>query len=146
MTDRITAAEFQRRVRQKAGFIDRKSKMGNVPVHDPETGKMVDSKAERGVLWAIRQEAKREGRIVAIQPMFQIEGGTYRGDAVEIEILPVESFKCEQDGTYLARVRFVDVKGHDPSASKKSRRQVRERYGVEVQVIHTGRKARKGRP
>ena len=141
-TERITAAEFQRRVRQKAGFIDRPSKMGNVPVPDPETGKIVDSKAERGVLWAIRQEAKRHGRIVAVQPLFHIEGGTYRADAVEIEVVPGTTFPGDWN---LAHVRFLDVKGHDTAASRKSRRQVKEKFGVEVQVIHTGRKARKGR-
>lgn len=55
------------------------------------------------------------------QTVFHIEGGTYRVDFQEFHT----------DGT----IHFVDVKGMQTAAFKKSKKQVELRYPVEIEVV-----------
>lgn len=149
MTETITAEEFQRRVRQKAGFIDRPSKYGAVKVKDPETGKMVDSKGESRVLAALRLECRQNGWILCQQAEIPIEGGVHRVDFLILK--DFDNFcgpRSREEGRPIYEGEFfmVESKGVDHPDGKRRRKQVLERHGLEIQVIHTGRKARKGRP
>ncbi len=84
----------------------------------------------------IRFDSKKEGRYynelklrVAAgevvfflrQTPFHIEGGTYRVDFQEFHA----------DGT----VHFIDVKGMQTTAFKKSKKQVESKYPVEIEVV-----------
>lgn len=84
----------------------------------------------------IRFDSKKEGRyyqelklrVVAgevifflRQTPFHIEGGTYRVDFQEFH----------SDGT----VHFIDVKGMQTPAFKKSKKQVESKYPVKIEVI-----------
>jgi len=55
------------------------------------------------------------------QTVFHIEGGTYRVDFQEFHA----------DGT----IHFVDVKGMQTAAFKKSKKQVEARYPVEIEIV-----------
>ena len=55
------------------------------------------------------------------QTVFHIEGGTYRVDFQEFHA----------DGT----VHFVDVKGFETKAFKKSKKQVEQKYPVKIEVV-----------
>jgi len=84
----------------------------------------------------IRFDSKKEGRyyqelklrvasgevvFFLRQTVFHIEGGTYRVDFQEFHA----------DGT----IHFVDVKGMQTSAFKKSKKQVEKKYPVEIEIV-----------
>jgi len=84
----------------------------------------------------IRFDSKKEGRyyqelklrvlageviFFLRQTVFHIEGGTYRVDFQEFH----------SDGT----IHFVDVKGMQTAAFKKSKKQVEARYPVEIEIV-----------
>lgn len=126
----ISAKDLPAHVRRKLGLGSR-SKYGAEPVIDPETRLRIASKREMKLLARLRAEAGTTGRIIALQPRFVIEGGVYTADAVEISI---EDTVRTDSGFIGAMVRFWDAKGVLTPASKKSIRQVKARYGVDVRL------------
>lgn len=151
-TERISHEEFQRRVRAKAGFIDRPSKYGAVKVLDPETGRTVDSKAELRLLSILRAKCRKEGWILCRQAEIQIEGGTHK---VDFLLLRPPSFKIGLSYFIEDETKFffyeggsfalVEAKGVDHPDGKRRRKQVLERHGLAIGLIHTGRKSRKNK-
>lgn len=150
MTDiTLSSQEYMKikRGHQKCVLCGRggKSKYGNVPVVDPETGRRIASKKEAQALADWRRRASdpiinrstASPLIIAEQPMFFIEGGTYRGDILIVSRSRFQSSFTDHDNVmwYYGLFRVQDIKGHDTKSSRKSRRQVKERYGVEVEVV-----------
>lgn len=127
MTETMTAAQYRALVAKK-----KRTKYGAEPVIDPETGQRVASKRELAMLRRLRAEADAFGYIVALQPRFPIEGGHAIFDAVEICLYGNDAHVIHGAPWYRAWVRCYDAKGKDLPAGRKNRRQVKQRYGVEV--------------
>ena len=125
----MTIAEYRALIGKK-----KPHKYGAVAVTDPETGTRIPSKHEARVLAQKRLEADAQGWITALHPRFKIEGGHYSADLVQIEI-DFDSALDRNDGWVVAMVRFVDAKGKMTPASRRSIKAVRERYGVDVQIV-----------
>ncbi len=81
-----------------------------------------DSKKEGRYYQQLKLRVK-SGEVIFFlrQTVFHIEGGTYRVDFQEFHA----------DGT----VHFIDVKGMETPAFKKSKKQVESRYPVEIEIV-----------
>jgi len=81
-----------------------------------------DSKKEGRYYQQLKLRVK-SGEVIFFlrQTVFHIEGGTYRVDFQEFHA----------DGT----IHFVDVKGMQTPAFKKSKKQVEARYPVEIEIV-----------
>lgn len=102
-----------------------------------ETGAWIPSKLEAKVIARYRALAWEEGWGVALHPCFAIEGGRYSADILLIQIPRKEKTReeLESDEWYPCWMKILDAKGFDTSASRKSRRQIKERYGFTVKII-----------
>lgn len=100
----------------------RETKFGNVPVHVGD--ERFDSKLERRTFDRLVAEHGRQS--VVRQVSMPIEGGRIRPDFMVIH----ERF---EDGRAL--VEFIDAKGRETLAWKKSAKQLRERHGLAVRLM-----------
>lgn len=145
MKDRMTAEEFLG-LTAKGKSHKYRAQGGR----DPETGEFIPSKLEARVLARKRMEADATNRIIALHPRIKIEGGHATLDGAEIEIVSTGAlvfqapsgragfvWEIASGGWFTARVRLWDAKsqGTNTAVSRKSRRQVKERTGIEVQIV-----------
>ncbi len=102
------------------------SKYRNQPVTDPETGKRVDSKREMNRLTELRRlHRSGEFDVLATQVRFRLEGAMFVLDYAYGPMVLI-------DGVPYLRLTVEDAKGVRTPVYRQKKRQLQERYGLEV--------------
>lgn len=130
----------------------RRAHTASIRTPDPDGGLSYASNYEARVGSELRLAARAESKpgtngilvVIARQAAIPIEGQStgQRVDFVRIEIpmgpdgLPF----YEEDGKYYSRVSFIDAKGRDLPAHKHVRKQVNDRWGIDIELRKQGRK------
>lgn len=103
------------------------NKYNATKVPDPENpGKKIDSKREAKYLAYLRQRL-REGddfHFLATQVEFRLEGGSYKADYV---VGWIDQGKL--------KIKVLDAKGVKTQTYKAKKRQMKERYAIEVEEV-----------
>lgn len=96
---------------------------------DPETGKKVASKRELTRLQQLRLRFRAgEIDLLATQVWFRLEGARYEADAVFGRLVLI-------DGVPHLRLIVDDAKGVRTPTYRQKKRQMKERYGIDVQEV-----------
>jgi len=121
----MSVAEFRQMLSKK------KPRIRNAqPVIDPDSGKRVDSKREMKMLTQQRARMKAgEIDVLAPQTVFRLEGCTYRADAVVGKVVMIDG------KPHLPLEQVIDAKGFRTDIYKRSKRQMKERYSIDIQEV-----------
>jgi len=102
---------------------------GAVKVDDPATGKKIHSKKEAKYVTYMRQRFHDEEiEVLALQVWFRLEGSKYIADVVSGQVVMI-------DGEPHLKLQVDDAKGFRTEMFKRSKAQMRERYGIEINEV-----------